>query len=139
MKKDKQIMLMEIRRDAKGLTLKIKSKELESYLLANNSTVIDGDLGGIVKFHNIRTLSSDWYTNHNYVSSGVLMNSGRPNMAFIMAEGIGAGVEFKIAGPFGRQVVEDFARLFKDNVIGFYKRYIKPVIIKVDLSISDIY
>jgi len=113
--------------DSKGITLKIKSAIIESWIKGISAgTKISAAVGWVDhSYHNITSapttskLKSFMNVGSDYYSNG-------PNLALLTAEGLSEGITYRFTGGnYSYETLRKFLEELRDNSILIYKEHIK--------------
>lgn len=139
---NKQILNLEIERNG-SIKIKIKvASEIEQFFRENGTikTAINGlGTNKAIKYYNLENSNRELTAcfNVNDINEK-LIYSGYINSAILRMVGISEGVELSVNQLISKDALTESAKMFREGLISFYKRYINPIHISTALTINEL-
>lgn len=142
----KALASVKIDRDMNGLTIHIKSEDLETFIKQATSrpdVVASSSVNGYLTHQTWPGVRFYHPPTHEIFQrscqvGGALMINGAPNLALICAKGLSNGVTYNLKGLYTNSQINEFRRKFKSTLNEIYREFMKPFGQEIEILFKDL-
>lgn len=141
-----QLCELEIRKRSTHIELFLKSSGIEDYFRAASSNSVNAGRGANPPFDVPRyNLPESVMGPLHELSIGTfggwgraeLFVGGKVNLSFLLAQGLTAGVTFRLNTPVSPRLQREFVEKFDNGVGEFYDQFLRPEDIRANITVTE--